>query len=197
MYLTPNLFISCGSFEHCHLFVSDEMIFLYHDCSSFLILMGALLLVIGSRMLMEIVARVTPAERHLLMIFRLRLDFGCDHEFDNLTAPQSSTTATSKFYVIPSWSEAYSSWRKWNHTSSGFACKSDKHGWLSNTANTGNTIKGESRAFRARSLSGLVLISPLQLLRDFAPQIRQKLQVEESRLWTLRRKTLVASTYAT
>lgn len=174
------------------------MFFFYHDFRSFLILMCALLLhVIGSRMLREIVARVTPAKRHLLMIFGLRLGFGSNREFYNLTAPQSSTTATSKLCVIPSRSEAYSSWRKWDHTSSQFACKSDKHGWLSNTANTGNTIKGESRAFRSRSLFGLVLISPLQSLRDFAPQIRRKLQVEESRLWTLRRKTLVASTYAT
>lgn len=76
-----------------------------------------LLHVIGSRMLMEIVARVTPAKRPLLMISRLRLDFGCDHEFNHLTglwSNQSSITVASKFCVITSWSESFSSWRKWD-----------------------------------------------------------------------------------
>lgn len=76
-----------------------------------------LLHVIGSRMLMEIVARVTSAKRQLLMISRLRLDFGCHHEFNHLTglwSNQRSITVASKFCGITSWSEVFSSWRKWD-----------------------------------------------------------------------------------
>ena len=98
-----------------------------------------------------------PGKMSLLMISRLRLDFGCDHEYHHLTTPwskRSSITILSKFCITPSWSENFSSWRKWSHRSWEVpAC-------LTNNASLGipQTPATPLRVSREHSAAGIILV---------------------------------------